>query len=93
MNTLIHLPDLLFVQWYYDEFGINRGVYNTIDSWFYQKGIREITQRRKYILKFTFSLYQHFDQKQKIKFGPGGLVISLNNFWDVFIERGLKQNA
>ncbi|MBA9028435.1 hypothetical protein [Peribacillus huizhouensis] len=93
MNALIHLPDLLFIQWCDAEFGINRGVYNTIDSWFYQKGVKEITQRRKYILKFSQSLNQYCDKRAKIKFGPGGLIGCLNNYWKVFIESGLKQNA
>ncbi|OCA92014.1 hypothetical protein [Pseudobacillus wudalianchiensis] len=93
LNTLIHLPDLLFVQWCDAEFGINRGVYNTIDSWFYQKGIKEITQRRKYILKFYLSLIHHGSKGSKIKFGHGGLAASLNNYWKAFIESEWKRNA
>ncbi len=92
-NTLIHLPDLSFVQWCDTEFGINRGVFNTIDSWFYQKGVKEITRRRRYILKFFLSLRPHRDKKQKIILGDGGLIPSLNNYWEISIERGLKQNA
>ncbi|KAB7707158.1 hypothetical protein F9802_09120 [Bacillus aerolatus] len=93
INSLIHLPDLLFVQWFDAEFGINRGIYNTIDSWFYQKGVKDITQRRHYILKFSQSLNHLSNKRQKIKLGPGGLTTSLNNFWEVFIDRGLKENA
>jgi riboflavin kinase len=93
VNTLIHLPDLLFVQWCDTKFGINRGVFNTIDSWFYQKGEKEITRRRRHILKFILSLSPHRDKKQKIKLGDGGLIPSLNNFWEISLENGSKQNA
>ena len=79
--TLIHLPDLLFAQWCDEKFGINRGVYNTIDSWLYQKGILEITKRRVYTLNFLQSLNPHSDKKAKCKFGHGGLSNSLDNFW------------
>ncbi|MFP3125954.1 hypothetical protein OH784_25195 [Ectobacillus funiculus] len=92
-NTLIHLPDLLFVQWCEERFGINRGVYNTIDFWFYQKGVKEVAQRRRYALSFFLSFNQHKDEKTKIKFGHGGLAASLKHYWEVSIETPLKQNA
>lgn len=92
-NTLIHLPDLLFVQWCEKEYGINRGVYNTIDFWFYQKGVKEVTQRRRYALNFFLSLNQHSDKKTRVKFGHGGLTTSLKHYWNLSIETQLKQNA
>ncbi|OVE34286.1 hypothetical protein CCZ20_27350 [Priestia aryabhattai] len=92
-NSLIHLPDLLFVQCCEEEFGINRGVYNTIELWFYKKGVEEVTQRRKYALNFFLSLNPYRDKKIKIKFGHGGLVTRLEHYWKVSTQTQLKQNA
>ncbi len=94
MNSLIHLPDLAFVQWCNTEFGINRGVFNTIDSWFYEKGVKHITLRRKYILQFIQNLDRRHDEKKpKVTFGDGGLIPSLNNYWETSKEDKLKQYA
>ncbi|MEW9673342.1 hypothetical protein [Ammoniphilus sp. 3BR4] len=35
----IQLPDILFCKLCEDKYGINRGVYNSIDTWFFQKGM------------------------------------------------------
>ncbi|MFC5591467.1 riboflavin kinase [Sporosarcina soli] len=93
INSLIHLPDLSFVQWFDTEFGINRGVFNTIDAWFYQKGVKQITKRRRYILKFILNLDRHNGKKPKVTFGDGGLIPSLTNFWEITTEDKLKQHA
>lgn len=55
-HASIHLPDLLFVQYCGKNFGINRGIYNTIDEFLYEKGIMQITRRREVILNFLLYL-------------------------------------
>lgn len=78
----IHLPDLAFVRYCMEEYRINRGVYNTIDLCFFEKGYTEITSRRKNILSFLH--YCHVlnitNQKGKIQFGNGGLAWHLQQY-------------
>ena len=54
-EEIVHLPDIQFVSLCRDNFGLNKGVYNEIDSWFYKNGIKNITNRRKHILQFLNS--------------------------------------
>lgn len=77
----VHLPDLHFVQLCEKEFGLNRGVYNTIDFWFFTKGITDIRNRREQILHFLKSVPASSIQKGKIKFGHGGLSACLEGYW------------
>ncbi len=86
-KNLIHYTDYSFQKFYEEEYGINRGVYNTIDDWFFEKGIRDILKRRKEMLVF-FKFIENkprTNQKAKLRFGHGGLVTSLNEFWDEMI--------
>ncbi|MBS4215173.1 hypothetical protein KHA99_22275 [Bacillus sp. FJAT-49825] len=64
------------------KFGINRGVYNTIDTWFYHNGVKNIIFRRKKVLEFL-SLARIHNENPKLKFGKGGLISKLNEFWTV----------
>ncbi|MFC5541876.1 MAG: hypothetical protein C0P75_005120 [Bacilli bacterium] len=77
-NELLHLPDLQFSQYCEQQFSVNKGIYNTIDQWFYRKGIINILARREKIL--LFMLYS-CSTKEKVKFGPGGLTKALEDFW------------
>ncbi|OES44586.1 hypothetical protein BA724_09980 [Domibacillus iocasae] len=79
---VIHLPDLQFIQYCHDQFGINRGVYNTIDAWFFQKGTKNILDRRRKIHHFLMDLQQKSARKkgEKIKFGHGNLTKMLNDY-------------
>ncbi|GAA3331356.1 hypothetical protein GCM10020331_087640 [Ectobacillus funiculus] len=52
LESSIHLPDLTFVDLCESNYGINRGVYNTIDAWFYKHGLKDILDRRRNILSF-----------------------------------------
>ena len=78
-NRLFNSPDLYFSQWCYEQYHINRGVYNTVEQWFYTNGIEEITERRKKIVQF-FSWIQHEYEQEKIKFGQGKLMMHLHLF-------------
>jgi riboflavin kinase len=90
-NEKIHLADLPFSRLCEKTFGINRGVYNTIDSWFYSKGITNILKRRNLILEFLESLYSHTDRERRFqKFGQGGLSAQLDSYWQ---HLGFAQSA
>ena len=79
----LNLPDLQFFKWCNRQFGVNRGVFNTIDSWFYENGIVDVYYRRILLLEFLeFSLENGLRQGESkfIKFGHGGLATKLNEF-------------
>ena len=83
MNTIqeetVNKTDLHFLRCCQDQYGINRGVYNTIEQWFYNKKIEDITTRRRYVLCFLHHVYG--DEKGSGKFGKDGLISSLHSFW------------
>lgn len=79
----LNLPDLQFYNWCNRQYGVNRGVYNTIDQWFYEYGIINIYHRRSFLLAFLeFVKDEGIEQNQHqcIRFGHGGLTKSLNDF-------------
>lgn len=41
-SEYLNLPDLQFFLWCQQQYKLNKGVYNTIDSWFYEYGIVHI---------------------------------------------------
>lgn len=89
-TSIIHLYDLSFINYCEENFGINRGVYNTIDSWFYSHGFENILERRKNIICFLeFIKNQDHKKRGYFKFGKGGLKIKLEEYFskkDVFLE-------
>ncbi|WP_338449811.1 hypothetical protein R4Z09_27300 [Niallia oryzisoli] len=75
-SLVLKLPDKSFFDLCNELYGINRGVYNVIDHWFYHHGHQEIESRRDTILNFLDYL-----QKHKInKFGKGGVKHNLEIF-------------
>jgi hypothetical protein len=83
-DSVIHLTDLSFEKYCQEKFGINRGVYNTIDSWFYNKGVADIVARRKTIIRFLqYSHGKSAANGQSLKFGHGGLRSRLDEYWTV----------
>ncbi|MGJ9384350.1 hypothetical protein [Salipaludibacillus sp. CF4.18] len=78
---LPHYPDLHFVNYCCNIYGINRGVYNVIDQWFFDKGIVTIVERREIII--TFLKRVHFDT-YPVRFGHGGLKDALVNFYEKY---------
>ena len=72
-EEMMHMPDLLFSKLCEEKFEINKGVYNTIDRWFYKQGLSQIIERRKTILSFFQYISLSENQGKKVKFGPGGL--------------------
>ncbi|WP_413376773.1 hypothetical protein [Alkalihalobacillus sp. 1P02AB] len=78
-DNIINKTDLDFFRYCQGQYGINRGVYNTIENWFYNKKIEEITVRRKYVLQFLQFVYG--DQKGTGKLGKGKVSDNLHQFW------------
>jgi riboflavin kinase len=82
-NEYLNLPDLQFFNWCNQQYNINRGVYNTVDQWFYDNGLKEILPRRLYILSFLrFVLDKELvsGPQKFIRFGNGGLVKQITEF-------------
>ncbi|WNS75790.1 hypothetical protein RRV45_01700 [Bacillus sp. DTU_2020_1000418_1_SI_GHA_SEK_038] len=78
----IHLNDLSFIHFCKEKYGVNRGVYNTIDAWFYDQGVVNILERRHYILSFLDSLNgMQMTEGSRPKFGNGGLTIKLREYF------------
>jgi riboflavin kinase len=86
-NRILHFPDLVFVKWCEEKFGVNRGIYNTIDSWFYEKGLSDIVRRRQCILHFLYNNAQNSFKGEKIKFGHGGLTTCLSSYWATRLDK------
>ncbi|MBM4761162.1 hypothetical protein [Bacillus sp. B15-48] len=81
VKATVHSPDLQFIRYCEEEYGINRGIYNTIDHWFFNNGIQNILKRRKVIIDFLQNSLEPSRQNRKVKFGHGGLSDSLSDFW------------
>lgn len=82
LNEQLHLPDLAFVKEAQSQFYVNRGIYNTIDAWFYQNGFINIVDRRKHIIQFLSYAYEIIkdDQESKHMYFPKGLVSTLEEY-------------
>lgn len=78
----IQMTDYAFMKLCETSYGINRGVFNTIDSMLYERGIKNILIRRKTILSFLeFAVgTSHDPEGRRNKFGPGGLALKINQF-------------
>lgn len=74
------VPDYKFVTYCFEEYGLNRGIYNTIDEWLYENGYLHIVERRWMILAFLQSLQAGQTRSSFLKFGKGGLTKQLLDF-------------
>jgi hypothetical protein len=80
-ERVIHLPDMKFIHFCNEHYGVNRGVYNTIDTWFYEQGIEHVIERRRQILLcLTFIKEKQETKDDRCKFGSGGLKIKLQEY-------------
>ncbi|MCM3271337.1 RNA-binding protein [Paenibacillus elgii] len=78
---VLQLPDHRFVTHCFEHYGLNRGIYNTIDEWLYRFGVRDIVQRRQAVLAFLASLHPpDRTAGTYLKFGKGGLTKQLFDF-------------
>lgn len=80
-KLIINSPDLVFVKYCEETFGLNKGVYNTIDQWLYRKGFLDIKDRRKKTMEFLLFCTNITNKgKRKLKFGRGNLTNLLLEF-------------
>lgn len=80
---VLHLPDIQFVTYCFESFGLNRGIYNTIDQWLYEFGFANIMQRRQIIVAFLDEMKQKDSRERSssiLRFGKGGLTKQLYDF-------------
>jgi riboflavin kinase len=77
---ITEVPDNKFVTYCFEEYGLNRGIYNTIDEWLYEYGYLHIVERRRTILAFLQSLQAGHTRNTFLKFGKGGLTKQLFDF-------------
>ncbi|MET3508203.1 hypothetical protein [Halalkalibacter oceani] len=82
VNKMVHFPDLSFFQYCQQIYGINRGVYNTIDDHFFSHGLSDILQRRPKILAFLSYLEASNGRGEngRLKIGRKGLTMRLQEF-------------
>ncbi|MCM3638930.1 hypothetical protein M3152_14600 [Sporosarcina luteola] len=82
IDKTIHLPDLSFIRLCNEKYGVNRGLYNTIDTFFYERGFERIVERRKIILSFLDYVQEGMDENtSRTKFGSGGLKIKIDEYF------------
>ncbi|MFJ5624789.1 hypothetical protein ACIQD3_19135 [Peribacillus loiseleuriae] len=94
VEETIHLTDLSFINVCNKKYGINRGVFNTIDAWFYKQGIHNIIERRNGILSFLEFIKGNSKlENNRCKFGQGGLIIKLEEYYFQRIESPVSKMA
>ncbi|MEK4023684.1 MULTISPECIES: hypothetical protein [Sporosarcina] len=84
-ESIFHSPDKQFFDFCSVNYRINRGIFNVIDSWFYDYGWIDIITRRKVIVQYlTFLCENEFYNEKKLflQFGKGGVKGSLILFID-----------
>lgn len=84
INKFLNLPDLRFYTFCNETYSVNRGIYNTIDQWFYERGLVNIYKRRMFLLSFLRFINGsklNKNQNHMVKFGPGGLTKELEEFF------------
>lgn len=89
-SKYLNLPDLQFFNWCNQQYGLNKGVYNTIDHWFYEDGLVHILNRRIYLLAFLEFIKDSGikqDNHKFIRFGNGGLVAKLQEFSNQLLKK------
>lgn len=90
MGEILNLPDLQFYLWCQRKYKLNKGTFNTIDSWFYGCGVGQIILRRIYLLNFlefvkSVDLVQ--EHHKYLRFGHGGLKRKLRQFMEKRMDR------
>jgi len=81
-GEIIHWPDYKFAEYCRNRFRVNRGVYNTIDVWLYENGVRDIGERRRLILLFLAGCSEASDREDGkfLRFGKGGLADRMRRY-------------
>lgn len=79
-EMIIHMPDLEFARFCDETYGVNRGIYNTVDKWFADHQVSNIVKRRESILHFLDWVTFYFPEAKRVKFGSKGLSEQLEHF-------------
>ena|GEM_PF-1598275 len=82
LHEYLHLPNVRFYHWCEAQYGLNKGIFNTIDDWFYEHGIENILFRRAYLIAFLelASAQSAKEERKLVRFGSGGLSAKLHEF-------------
>jgi len=91
LNTYLNLPNIQFYNWCKKEYGVNKGIFNTIDDWFYDHGIEGIIIRRAYLITFLEYLTSEEKEAKTVRFGHGGLSMKLHAFLNTQQQPLLKR--
>ncbi|MGG1572005.1 hypothetical protein [Fictibacillus sp. NRS-1165] len=81
---LVNLTDLEFTGLCKERYGVNKGLYNTIENYFAKQGVRNILYRRVYILEFLADVQSKKGKESRgahVSFGTGGLARALHTFF------------
>ncbi|PIC63174.1 RNA-binding protein [Sporosarcina sp. P13] len=90
VDDLFHLPDRRFFEWCARSYSINRGIFNVIDSWLFDYGMKDIVSRRKAMDHYLRYLLLHGfynEKKLYLQFGKKGVTESLSNFAERHLPR------
>lgn len=82
-DSILHYPDKDFFDWCQIHFGINRGVFNTIDQLLFAQGYKDIIKRRNLLihyLNYVIDVGFVTSKGNRIKFGKGGVKCSMDLF-------------
>ncbi|WP_051620408.1 hypothetical protein [Paenibacillus sp. UNC451MF] len=95
-SEVLNLPDIQFVTYCFQTFGLNRGIYNTIDQWLYNFGYRDVLQRRSATVSFL-NLIREKSEKERtsgsiLRFGKGGVTKQLYDFIHLPVPVFLNQS-
>ncbi|ARF17113.1 hypothetical protein [Sporosarcina ureae] len=95
MEDLFHLPDRRFFDWCAKSYSINRGIFNVIDSWLFEYGMKDIISRRRAMDNYLrYLLTQGFYNEKKLflQFGKKGVKESLSNFAERHLPERLDED-
>ncbi|PIC63242.1 hypothetical protein CSV79_12945 [Sporosarcina sp. P13] len=77
----IHLPNLSFIRHCSEEYKVSRGLYNTIDLFFYERGYQDVIERRRNILSYLDYLQNNkIHPDDRIRFESGALKESMDKY-------------
>jgi len=79
-KSILDWPDLAFHHYCLKVYHLNRGVYNAIDQWLFERGCVSIRQRRQLMLDFLDQAAREANGKKHLTFGKGKLAEELTRF-------------
>ncbi|PIC63234.1 hypothetical protein CSV79_12895 [Sporosarcina sp. P13] len=81
IENTINITDSSIVSICNKIYGVNKGIFNKIDEWFYHIGVVNIKERRRTILLFMEHIQLNkISTQSTVPFGSGGLRIMFDSF-------------